>query len=176
MYDICNLLYRSWGCQAHRGLSVGFLLLRYSVLFTVESLSLPNLLFISWLILFRRCWSFLQTKYICIMIHIRTKAEVGAPWNWFKPSSKIFLLAVRRRCFFCVSFVLFLFCLAFVRICLLMACGHLLKGLTSCISFILSNCEVVTFPLVSWVRCGAWLIRFLIFGFFLTLKYFFSVH
>ena len=27
-------------CRAHRGLPVGFLLLRYSVLFTVESLSL----------------------------------------------------------------------------------------------------------------------------------------
>ena len=26
------------------------------------------------------------------------------------------------------------------------------------------NCEVVTFPLVSWVKCGAWLYRFLIFA------------
>ena len=34
-------------CQAHRNLPVGFLLLRYSVLFTVESLSLLYLLFIS---------------------------------------------------------------------------------------------------------------------------------
>ena len=42
------------------------------------------------------------------------------------------------------------------------------KGLTSWPSFVMSNCEVVTFPLVSWVRCGAWLYRFLIFGFFLT--------
>ena len=33
-------------CQAHRGLPVGFLLLQYSVLFTVESLSLLYLLFI----------------------------------------------------------------------------------------------------------------------------------
>ena len=33
--------------QAHRGLPVGFLLLRYSVLFTVESLSLLYLLVIS---------------------------------------------------------------------------------------------------------------------------------
>ena len=31
-------------CRAHRGLPVGFLLLRYSVLFTVESLSLLDLL------------------------------------------------------------------------------------------------------------------------------------
>ena len=29
------------------------------------------------------------------------------------------------------------------------------KGLTSWLSFGMSNCEVVTFPLVSWVRCGA---------------------
>ena len=32
----------------------------------------------------------------------------------------------------------------------------------------MSNCEVVTFSLVSWVRCGAWLNRFLIFAIFLT--------
>ena len=29
------------------------------------------------------------------------------------------------------------------------------KGLTSRISIVMSNCEVVTFPLVSCVRCGA---------------------
>ena len=29
------------------------------------------------------------------------------------------------------------------------------KGLTSWFSFVISNCDVVTFPLVSWVGCGA---------------------
>ena len=29
------------------------------------------------------------------------------------------------------------------------------KGLTSLLSFVMSNCEVVTFSLVSWVRCGS---------------------
>ena len=29
------------------------------------------------------------------------------------------------------------------------------KGLTSWLSFVLSSCELVTFSLVSWVRCGA---------------------
>ena len=29
------------------------------------------------------------------------------------------------------------------------------KGLASWLLFVMSNCEVVTFPLVSWVRCGA---------------------
>ena len=28
------------------------------------------------------------------------------------------------------------------------------KGLTSWLPFVVSNCEFVTFPLVSWVRCG----------------------
>ena len=44
------------------------------------------------------------------------------------------------------------FCYAFVRVCLLMPDG---KGLTSWLSFVVSNCDVVTFQLVSWVRCGA---------------------
>ena len=29
------------------------------------------------------------------------------------------------------------------------------KGLTSWLSFVMSNCDVVTFLLASWVRCGA---------------------
>ena len=28
------------------------------------------------------------------------------------------------------------------------------KGLTSWLLFVVSNCEFVTFPLVSWVGCG----------------------
>ena len=44
------------------------------------------------------------------------------------------------------------------------------KGLTSWLSFVMSNCEVVTFPLVPWVRCSALLHRFLIFVLFLTLS------
>ena len=33
--------------------------------------------------------------------------------------------------------------------------SHAGKGLTSWLSFVMSSCDVVTFPLVSWVRCGA---------------------
>ena len=48
------------------------------------------------------------------------------------------------------------FCYAFVRVCLLMPCGQLLgKGLTSWLLFVMSNFDVVTSPLVSWVRSGA---------------------
>ena len=54
-----------------------------------------------------------------------------------------------------------LLCCFFV--CLLCLCARLFicalwspagKGLTSRLSFVVSNCEFVTFPLVYWVRCG----------------------
>ena len=54
---------------------VDFFLLRYSILFTVESLSLLYLLVISWFICFRR-WCinelgvFHANKYLCFLIHI----------------------------------------------------------------------------------------------------------
>ena len=45
------------------------------------------------------------------------------------------------------------------------------KRLTSWLSFVMYNCEVVTFPLVSWVSCDTLLYRFLIFALFLTLSF-----
>ena len=67
-------------------------------------------------------------------------------------------------------------CYFFVRVCLYVLCGHLLaeKGLTSWLSFVVSNCEFITFPLVSWVRCGTRLYRFLIFASLLTLNIFYQ--
>ena len=70
--------------------------------------------------------------------------------------------------------------LCFSVLCLLCLCMRLFicalwspagKGLTSWLSFVVSNCEFVTFPLVSWVRCGTWLYRFLIFAPLLTLLF-----
>ena len=51
----------------------------------------------------------------------------------------------------------------FSVLCLLCLCARLFicalwspagKELTFWLSFVVSNCEFVTFPLVSWVRCG----------------------
>ena len=51
----------------------------------------------------------------------------------------------------------------FSFLCLLCLCTRLFicafgsptgKGLTSWLSFVVSTCEFVTYPLVSWVRCG----------------------
>ena len=48
-------------------------------------------------------------------------------------------------------------------LCLICLCARLFicalwsptgKGLTSWLLFVVSNCDFVTFPLVSWVRCG----------------------
>ena len=61
-----------------------------------------------------------------------------------------------------------LFCYAFMHVCLLLPCGYLLGRADLLALFVMSNCDVVTFPLVSWVRCGAWLHLFLIFALFLT--------
>ena len=51
------------------------------------------------------------------------------------------------------------FCLGFVMLSCASNIGALWspagKGLTSWLSFVMSNCEVVTFALVSWVRCCA---------------------
>ena len=52
-------------------------------------------------------------------------------------------------CFFCLVFAMPL-CDLFI--CALWSPAG--KGLTSWLSFVVSNCEFVTFPLVSWLRCG----------------------
>ena len=53
---------------------------------------------------------------------------------------------------------MFLFCLVIAMFCArLFICALWSpagKGLTSWLSFVVSNYEFVTFPLVSWVRCG----------------------
>ena len=53
-------------------------------------------------------------------------------------------------CYFCLVFVML--SSVFIFNALLSPAG---KGLTPWLLFVLSNCEVVTFPLVSSVRCGA---------------------
>ena len=67
----------------------------------------------------------------------------------------------------------------FSVLCLLCLCARLFicalwspagKGLTYWLSIVVSNSEFVTFPNISWVRCGTWLYRFLIFAPLLTLE------
>ena len=53
-------------------------------------------------------------------------------------------------CVFCLVFAMSLYARLFI--CALWSPAG--KGLTSWLSFVVYNCEFVTFPLVSWVRCG----------------------
>ena len=71
---------------------------------------------------------------------------------------------VDHLCFFVLFFVI-LSC-ASVYWCLVVTCWE--RAYLLALSFVISNCELVTFPLLSLVRCGAWLYRFLIFALFLT--------
>ena len=78
---------------------------------------------------------------------------------------------VPRWFFFCWSFMFFLSCVLLCLCACLLICALWLpagKGLTSWLLFVVSNCEFVTYPLVSWVRCGTWLYWFLIFAPLLT--------
>ena len=52
-------------------------------------------------------------------------------------------------CFFCLVFAISL-CASVI--CALWSTAG--KGLTSWLSFVVSNCEFVTFPLISWVKGG----------------------
>ena len=69
---------------------------------------------------------------------------------------------------------MFLFCLVFVMslcasvyMCFVVTCWERADLLALVCGVC---CEFVTFPLVSWVRCGTWLYRFLIFAPLLTLE------
>ena len=77
-----------------------------------------------------------------------------AQLNRFKPSSKIFSKAVLLLWIIHVISVVCLlcFCGGLFIVALLSPAG---KGLTSWLSFVTSGCDVVTFPLVSLVSCGA---------------------
>ena len=91
----------------------------------------------------------------------RRKTGLNHPVKYFTDRSKAVLLL---WIFFSV---LRLFCLcARLFICALWSPPG--KRLTSWLSFVVYNCEFVTFPLVSCVRCGTWLNWILIFAPLLT--------
>ena len=106
----------------------------------------------------------MQTKHLFVLTYIWTKGEVGAPLNRLSPPVIYFnwpfqggASFVDHLCYFCLVLLCF-----HARLFIAALWSPVGKGLTSWLSFVMSYCDVVTFPLVSWVRCGAWLYRFLI--------------
>ena len=95
----------------------------------------------------------------------RPEIGLSPPVKYFTGLSKAVLLL---WIFYVLFSVLFLLCFR-VRLFICALWSPAWKILTYWLSFVVSNCEFVTFPLVSWVRCVTWLYRFLIFSPLLTL-------
>ena len=97
----------------------------------------------------------MQTKHLYVLFHIYTKGEVGAHEASLSPPIIFLLLTVfyGSLMLFVIS-VLFLLCFR-ARLFIDALWSSAGKGLISWLSFVMSNCEVVTYPLVSWVMCGA---------------------
>ena len=88
-------------------------------------------------------------SYICYFSKF-SETGLRAAVKYFTDSAKVVLLL-----WIFPVFLLLCVCYAFVRVCLFLPCCHLLgKGQTSWLSFVVHNCEFVTFSFVSWVRCG----------------------
>ena len=108
---------------------------------------------------------------LCLVLHLRSLDD-----RFYTPFYNFcflypygIVLVICRLRWLCIPLLLrthintgFLDLLFFSVLCLLCLCERLLicalwspsgKGLTYCLSFVVSNCEFVTFPLVSWVRC-----------------------
>ena len=101
--------------------------------------------------------SFMQTKYLCVLIYTKLRVRLARRETCLSPPVKYFTDRSKA------VLLLWIYFLFFSVLCLLCLCARLFicalwspagKGLTSWLSFVVSNCEFVTFPLVSWVRCG----------------------
>ena len=107
----------------------------------------------------------MQTKYYMSWSTSELRVRL-APLNRFKPSSKIFYWPFQGGTSFvdllCFCSVLCLLCL---YMCFVVTCWERadLLALVCGVYY-----EYVTFLLVSWVSCGTWLYRFLIFAPLLT--------
>ena len=153
--------------QAHPGLIVGFLLLLFSVVCTVESLSFFYRLLISWLVWSMR-WcidklGILNVNHTFIWSWSTSELRMRlVPLNMFKSSSDMFCWPfqdgasfVDLFCFFYVSCLSLLCC----RVCSLQPCGHLLGlGLTSWLSYVLCFLVFRHFPIcvLIHIRTKGW--------------------
>ena len=79
---------------------------------------------------------------------LELSAKKASPVKYFTDRSKAVLL-LWNFCFFCLVFAMPL--CASVYMCLVVTCWER-AGLLALV--VVSNCEFVTFPLVSWVSCG----------------------
>ena len=79
----------------------------------------------------------------------RRETNLSPPVKYFNLPFQGGASFVDHLCYFCL--VLLCFRVHLFIAALLSPAG---KGLTSWLSFVMSNCEVVTFQLISWVSCS----------------------
>ena len=113
----------------------------------------------------------MQTKHLLSWSTSELRVMLVYRLTRFKPSSKIFYWPFQGGTSLWIFDVFSFLCSLCLCMCLFICVlwSPAGKELTSWLSFVVSNCEFVTFPLVSWVRCGTWLYRFLIFAPLLTM-------
>ena len=103
----------------------------------------------------------------------RRETGLSPPVKYFTERSTAVLLLWIFYVFFCLVFVMHL--CASVYLCLVVTCWEMAD--LTWLSFVVYNCEFVTFSLVSLVRCVTWLYRFLIFNpYLLLVRAFISVY
>ena len=91
--------------------------------------------------------SFMRTRHLFVLIHIRNKVEVGTI-KLVLPSRKIFLLTLPRRCFFCESFLFFMLVFVMLSCRLIAAQCHLLvkKAHILALLYVMFSCVFGTCP------------------------------
>ena len=156
----CNRMHAWWSTQSWLAT---FLSLWYSVLCTVESLSLLYIsLYLDLYVLrndacISQVSSYKPNSYVSWSTsELRVRLALR---NRFKPSSKTFLLTVPRRYFCCRSFVL-----------IMSSVFHAFASVNCCLLllFVMFIVIVLLSHLVSLDRCGTWLYLFLILAVVLT--------
>ena len=120
-------------------------------------------------------WAFLfivTPKYvICSTSDLRVRL---VPLNMFEPSSNFLTDRFRLVLLLWILFVICFSCLplSYCIACSLQPCDHLLgRADLLALWYVMFSCVLSLSHMVSWVRCGTWLYRFLIFAFFLTFTY-----
>ena len=66
--------------------------------------------------------SFMQTKHLCVFVHILTMGEVGEPLNRCKPSSKYFADHFKAVLLLWIFYVFSILCLRCLCMCLVVTC------------------------------------------------------
>ena len=93
---------------------------------------------------------------VCVLILSELRVKLVHRQTGLSPPVKYFTDRSKAVLLFWIYNVFSVFCLLFLcaRLFIYALWSPAGKGLTSWLSFVVSNCEFVTFPLVSLVRCG----------------------